>query len=365
MGGAKSQVSAALVFTMMLSSQVQSAEGPSWPEMFWHLLKRARELAGQVLEVKGRGNLLAITNASFARVRGEETISLLDLIQQQTGCSQGAKNLIALRSAPDRPLYLFFFNREREEAAYLELKPEVDWREWMGEDRGEIFSRVTLAELPVEDILADPAKWEKRFQAEKMFGGDEIRLASISLLWREGLPQELIKALEIHDHICPGLLSGYFLVRFLLDQLSPHRDADYFVVSSPVWCKDDLVQSVLNVTVGKENLIVFPLSDSEKEHLADPNAAGIFFQRHRRMGGAKGIVLGFDWRRMAEDARLEGDWYSWGSRLRLALFMARHREEYARYVYTIKRLQLEPGEELKGYFPMGDNPWKRVGLWRD
>jgi formylmethanofuran dehydrogenase subunit E-like metal-binding protein len=295
-------------------------------------------------------------------VGGEETLSILDPIYEQLGCSQGRGNLILLRSEPHHPHYLFFFNREKEKAAYFEINSKLRLENLENKKQEEIFSRIIVTDLSREELFKNPMRWEKRSK-EKIFGGNEVRLISVSFLWMEGLPQEVIKAAEIHDHICPGLLSGYFIVKFVLEELPPREGMDYFIIGSPVWCKDDMIQSMLNMTPGKRNFVVLPLTDKEKEHLKDKNAAGIFLQFDRKMGGGKGLVIGLDWDKFQGDAGVKREGFPWEWRLRLALYMARHLKDYQKYVYVIKKFDMEKGERPETYFSLGINPWKKIGLW--
>lgn len=350
------------IFLVPLKSQAISERGSN--QEILTLIEKIKREASEVLEVRQKENLLTVTNASFVRLGVEETLPLLDLLYEQLGCSFGRKNLILLRSNLLHPFYLFFFNREKEKAGYVELNPKLTLKNLESRRQEEIFSRIMVTDLGREDLLKNPALWDKRFK-EKVFGGNETRLVSVSFLWMEGLPQEILKAMELHDHLCPGLLSGYFIVKFVLEEIPPQEEMDYFVIGSPVWCKEDLIQSYLNATPGKRNMVILALSDKEREHLKDKNAAGIFFQFRRKSGGGKILVPGFDWKRLEEDAGVKREGLPWLWRLKLSLFMARHLGEYKKYVYSIKKGEMEQGETLEDYFSIGLNPWKRIGLWID
>ncbi len=363
MKGCNARISTVFLIILLLLALVsQAASEVSLRGDFVELIESTKRLAGPVLDVKDKAKLLTLTNASFARMSGDETIQILDLIQERIGCSLGSKNLILLRSEPNRPLYFLFFNREKGKVAYIDVNPDLNWRGISKEEVGKIFSKVTLMDITTEDILKSPSEWEKRFK-EKVFGGQEFRLISIFSLWAEGLPQEVIKAAEIHDHICPGLLSGYYIAKFILDEIPPQEEMGYFVIGSPVWCKDDLIQSYLNTTPGKRNMVVLPISDKEREHLKDKNASGIFFQFHRKSGGGKILVPGFDWKRLEAEAQVKREGLPWLWRLRLALFMVRNLNDYRKYVYVIKKMEMEKDEKPENYISFGMNPWKKVGLW--
>ncbi len=351
-----------LFFIFLLFREPRASGIPSFSQNFSLLIEKVKLQAIEVLDVKEKINLLTVTNASFTRVGGEETLSILDPIYEQLGCSQGRRNLILLRSVPQHPLYLFFFNREKEKAAYFEINPKLRLENLETKKQEEIFSRIIVTDLSREELFKNPTRWEKRFK-EKIFGGNEVRLISISFLWMERLPQEILKAIELHDHLCPGLLSGYSITKFVLDEIPPMESMDYFVIGSPVWCKDDIIQSILNTTPGKRNFVVLPITDKEKEHLKDKNVAGIFLQIDRKGGGGKALVVGFDWKNLEEEAGIRREGFPWEWRLRLALYMARHLKDYQKYIYVIKKFDMEKDEKPETYFSIGMNPWKKMGLW--
>ncbi len=351
-----------LFFSFLFPLRSQALTGIGSAQEFHVMIEKVDREAGGVLEVIEKRNLLTVTNASLVRVGGEESLSLLDTINERLGCSIGRRNLILLRSEPHYPLYLFFFNREKEKAAYFEINSKLVLRNLKTKGKEEIFSRMMIMDLVREDLLQNPTHWEKRFK-ENIFGGNETRLISVSFLWMEGLPQEILKAMEIHDHLCPGLLSGYLIIKFILDEIPPQEGMDYFYIGSPVWCKEDMIQSYLNTTPGKRNMVVLPLSDKERERLKDKNAAGIFFQFHKESGGGKILVPGFEWKKLEADARVNREGLPWLWRLRLALFMAKNLNEYKKYLYIIKKLEMEKGERLENYFSLGLNPWRKIGLW--
>ncbi|MGQ9509610.1 MAG: FmdE family protein [Thermodesulfobacteriota bacterium] len=336
----------------------------SLEQEWFKLVERVMILAGEIMEVKDKSSLLTLTNASFVKLGKEETLPLLDVIYEKVGCSLGKKNLILLRSSPNRSLYLFFFNREKGRIAYFEIHPSLSLRNLDGKREEDIFSKMTLLDFQWEEILRKPSEWEKRFK-EKFFGEIESRLISIAILWIEGLPQEVMRAVELHDHLCPGLLSGYYITKFVLDELTPMEGMDYFVIGSPVWCKDDMVQSMLNTTPGKRNFVVLPLTEKEKEHLKDQNVTGIFLQFNKKSGGGKGLVVGFDWKRLEKDAGFDRERFPGTWRLWLALYMTRHLNDYLKYIYVIKKFDIEKGEKPENYFSVKLNPWEKIGLWKD
>ena len=77
-------------------------------------------------------------------------------------------------------------------------------------------------------------------------------LASMANVWAKGGPYDFLKSAELHNHICPGLTSGYLMAHYILDHF-PLKDGErYTVVACPVWCKEDAFQVVMDCTPGKK-----------------------------------------------------------------------------------------------------------------
>lgn len=326
------------------------------------LVDKMKVVAGDNLLVQDKNNLLVITNASFASINGNETVYVLDVISDKLGCGIGRKNLLLLRSSPSQPLYMFFFNKEKKRAGYLELSSKLDLKALMNLKPEEIFLKAKFFDLPWEEIIKAPQGWEKRLK-DNGLGFNEFKFVSVALLWTLGLPQEVIKAIEIHDHLCPGVLSGYFVVKLILSELPPKEDSSYVWVASPAWCKEDLILSMLNTTPGKRNIFLFSIPEENKGKLKDKNAAGIIFQSSRKGDGGKGLVVGFNWEKLRADAGVSAELPRWEGGLITATFMLRNAKDYQKYAYVIKKFELGKGEKPSDYVDMGTNPWKKLGLW--
>lgn len=326
------------------------------------IIASIKAFAGDDLSVRNKSDLLTISNASFVRLNDNETINILDLIYEKFGCSEGRKNLILLRSNPSHPFYLFFFNKERKKAAYFEIPLNLAPKSLPDLKPEEIFSKAKLFDVPWDEILKNASGWEKRLKSMGM-GPNELKLVSVALLWTVGLPQEVVKAIEIHDHLCPGVLSGLFIGNLLLSELPPQQDTSYFWIGSPVWCKEDLILSMLNTTPGKRNIFLFPLSDESKKHLKDKNSAGILIQTSRKTGEGKGIVVGFDWERLRKDTGITGEISKWEERLITSHYMLNNYKHYQKYAYVIKKFEIQKGDKPESYIEQCTNPWKKLTLW--
>jgi len=111
-----------------------------------------------------------------------------------------------------------------------------------------LFTRLALENIAADRLLAEPAAWNKKV-AEKVFGGFEFGIVTIANVAAKGAPYDFIKTALFHDHICPGVTSGYLLASYLKKELPLRSPTEsYYILAVPPWCKDDALAVLLNTT---------------------------------------------------------------------------------------------------------------------
>ncbi|CQR70188.1 FmdE, Molybdenum formylmethanofuran dehydrogenase operon [Sporomusa ovata DSM 2662] len=323
-------------------------------------------------------NLLVVTNAGYAKVDDQSSAPCLDALTAVTGCTVGKGNLLTVHSAAFTPLYFFVYDSLSGRAAYL----EVDKNTKIGGtsftqmlDKKDLFAYQAVETIMASKLIANPEIWDKKLK-NRIFNGREFSLVSIANLWTDKAPADLMQAALFHDHFCPGVTAGYYLAKFLLDKYPLADNQSYHIIASPAWCKDDALQVMLNCTVGKGNMVVYPLADTDKQYLL-PEAkdaaginfvknTGIYFMYNKKAKTGKGVVLGFDWDKLCKESGISfGREYPWRDNLQCDLWMNRHSNDYARYVTVIKEFELEQGSAPGDYIGPSINPWKKLDLWQN
>ena len=229
---------------------------------------------------KGDPQLLVLTNAPFVRPANLDSLGLLDQAQEMTGAMVGRGNLLFFQRPQNHPFCLMLFKKSNDQAVIISQD-------------GSAWAEETLALGPTH--ISDPVFWKSIKETYKA-GGDMFTLAGIATAWAQGAPYDFLKAAELHNHICPGLTSGYLLAHFILDHYPLAPGERYTIVSSPVWCKEDALQVVLDCTPGKKGLVVKPLSDIQKEKISIPDPAGFLLIWNAKAKTGKGVALSFDFK---------------------------------------------------------------------
>ncbi len=103
-----------------------------------------------------------------------------------------------------------------------------------------------------------------------------------------------MQCLEIHNHFCPGVSSGFVLANWMEENYPLEEGVSYTVFSTPHWCKDDVFVKRWDATPGKGGgVFVSELTDEELEAIGS-DLAGVFVVRDKNAGTLKAVVLGYN-----------------------------------------------------------------------
>ena len=240
-------------------------------------------------------------------------------------------NLVPVHSPYYADLWIFAYNNASHRAIYIELNRTVIAKAlsmvMSGAPVTEAVNYVLSRGLVKERVFPfnplklielgekDPKKlWLSLCSNTSSYVAFSV--ATISLAWSLGAPPDLLLAAEFHNHVCPGLLSGYFIYRYLDEHGLIDRSGEVYVVAEPVWCKDDLYAVLFDATPGKRRITVKLMPRSEVEQLmkmlgADPAGAIIVSTHHKEVN--KVIVVAFNFTKVRELAHIPPSLYrGWG-----------------------------------------------------
>ncbi|AAM02390.1 FmdE family protein [Methanopyrus kandleri] len=124
-----------------------------------------------------------------------------------------------------------------------------------------------------------------------------------------GVPKDLLRCAAWHNHFCPGVTSGWMIAKYIQEEIlakEPLKDNERLVwIGVPVWCKEDAVQTLLDLTPGKRGEFVMQLPREVQEELKREygiDVAGILIRyqytgkgKDEQILGGKAYVIGFDW----------------------------------------------------------------------
>ncbi len=205
---------------------------------------------------RGDPGILALTDAGYiANIGGYSSAGALDGVMQTAGVSTGKRNLVNVHRGYSQPLWFAFFDKASGNCVYIEVnrsyllpwlaeeaKGTVNLSEFMETDASALFSRISEENIDPDRLITEEGAkaWHHNF-VDKTFGGNEFSIVTISAIWSKGISNELLRCAELHNHICPGLVSGYYIAQYLKEKYPTERGNKWVVWAVPPWCKDDAI----------------------------------------------------------------------------------------------------------------------------
>ena len=281
---------------------------------------------------KGDAQLCVMTDATYVRVDGKTSEHYVDLIQEETGCSIGKGNLLFFHRHMHYPLKIAIFRSDTKECVVIIYD---------GEQTKTKKYNISL------EACSGPDFWKK---VGPPLAPDAFTIATFAHAWALDVPQDFLKCAEFHNHLCAGVASGYMIARFIMSKYPLQRGESYTWVASPVFCKEDAMQVLLDVTPGKKSLYVEKLTESQKEELKFENAAGILVVWNKKENKGNGVALKFNW----DKARRK-------DKLQMILGMLPYLDRPDEFVSVIKEFNVTP-QMLERLTTAETNPYKWLDL---
>jgi|GEM_PF-1222023 len=336
---------------------------------------RASEIAKEELcFVKDSPYILAMTDAGYAIVGGEAggktTESCIDGVSESSGCTIGKGNLLLIHRSKEKPLWFAFFNSETKECIYLEANESVfdeSVSGFIGLSDEEVFTTIAKENISTDLLLNETYAQTLGADFGKVFGGNEFSIITIASVWDKGAPYEFMQAAQLHNHICPGLASGYLIIRYLDKNLPLQAGQKYTVIACPPWCKDDAFQAILDATVGKRQMCVKQVCSEQREVLPK-DIAGIYIRHKGKYGAGDGLALSFNWTKACEISEFPRSYFKdfasykwWYARLKMDLDMMDYISKPETLVTEVHSFSITASEH-KQLHEKGVDPYEVLGI---
>ena len=231
-------------------------------------------------------NLCVLTNATYVKLNGETTEKYVDIISEKTGCSIGQGNLLLFHRQENYPLKIALFMKDTKDAVVLT---------YAGSETTTVFVNID------GDEATNPEKWK---ELEEALGRkDAFSIVTITNLWAKNPPYDLLKICEFHNHLCPGVMTGYHLAHYIMENYPAKKGEVYIWIASPAWCKDDSIQILFDLTSGKRS--VFTKEQPGELFVKEVPYAGILIIWDNKEKSGRGVVFQYDWGKVAEISGVE------------------------------------------------------------
>ncbi len=331
--------------------------------------KAAKEAMTELQFKKGDTNILALTNAGHAIVDGKTTQAALKGLTEESGCSVGDSNLFQVLRPYWKPLWFYFFNKETGEAVFMQASSQAlnkSSEEFAALPDDQVFSKVSKANVDMDYLLNHTDEGNATFKGA--FNGNEFSLVGMSNVWARTDAFDFLQATAFHDHLCPGVTSGYMLAKFVESEMPINNITaeSYKVIACPNWCKDDLLQMRWDATPGKSGMFVMALTDTEKSALNakynKSDIAGIYIRWNDTSKDGDAMVLAFNWTRARElDGTANYKGPSWAPKLIEDIRLMKYWNQPELVVSVIKEFKVD-ASKLAMLENAGMHPLKVAGV---
>jgi formylmethanofuran dehydrogenase subunit E-like metal-binding protein len=306
---------------------------------------------------KGSPELLALTNATYVKVNGKTTEGYVDIIQETTGCSIGKGNLLFFHRPVTYPLKVVLFNKETKDAVIITHN---------GQKTGTITLKMD------GDEATKPDGWKR---VQEKIGPDTFSLVTITNAWAKGAPYDFLRCCEFHNHLCPGVSTGYQIVQFILGNYPLKKGESYAWIACPPWCKDDAIQIFLDLTPGKRSLFVKQLTADQKKTISGEkptdSIAGILVIWNNTANKGKAVALRYNWGKAWQVSGVESKDFKpkggksnpvfWTTRVKCNWGLMPYLTKPADFVRVVKEVEVSPQMYTKMTIA-GVNPYEVIGL---
>ncbi len=294
----------------------------------------------QVHVEKSTPDLLVVTNAPYLRKGNTFGIEKVLLLEQMTGCTTGGQNMLFFQRPQTNPLSITLFNKSTGDAAI------ITWS-----DEKKIKETINLS-LPK---ISEKSFWKNkdRFTC----GPDLFTIATIAGSWAIGAPYDYFKCAELHNHICPGVTSGYLMARMIQRDYPLKKGEKYTIISCPVWCKEDAFMAMLDTTPGKGGMIVKKLTKAQKEKISIDNPAAIVLITDKKTSTGTGIAFSFNFDKVRALVPKES------AKPAMAFALLKYLDQPEKFV-TVANTFTVNKDLYEKIVTAGSNPYELVGLTR-
>ncbi|HIE31043.1 MAG TPA: hypothetical protein EYP67_01500, partial [Methanosarcinales archaeon] len=235
-------------------------------------LQDAMSTLGVTRETPG---LCVLTDAGYAIVDGNTTECCIRTIERITGCSISDGSLLPVHRSVDKPLWFVIFDNETKDCVYA------------------VYENGAFTATKV-NIDGENATTSDGWNAMKTaLGSDAFSIITIANAWSYGAPDNFLKCSEFHNHICPGLSSGYLIAEYIGENYPLGAGESYTWIGCPNWCKEDAIQVLLDLTPGKKSLVV--KQRPGELFVKEKPFAGILIIWNDTTKLGRGVAFQYDW----------------------------------------------------------------------
>jgi formylmethanofuran dehydrogenase subunit E-like metal-binding protein len=239
-------------------------------------------------------DLAVLTSAGYVYLNGQTTEATWDGISDVLGSRLTRSTLLPIHMGVWKPLWFNFVLRGADgttmSSVYIRYNPL----------NNTFFVGTNADGKQVNDIgpaALNNATKVSNLGAYVIPDGNFFNIQSIANAWRNDPTFDQLMTFLFHDHACPGVQPGFFISDYIFKNYPLTGDQSYFWMASSIYCKDDSLVYLLNVSPGMGTYMNQRLTNEEtmSEYLPTGTEEGIIVVWDPKTKTGKAAVISFKW----------------------------------------------------------------------
>lgn len=254
--------------------------------------KKAKSIFENELGVKiykDMPNLMVLTSAGYVMLNEQSTEACWDGLFEVLGSRLSRLTLLPDHKAIWTPLWFNFALKQDDGSLmsiYIRYNPNGTF--FVGEFNGSHTYNINISTLnnsALSNGISSSAYPDKNY----------FSIQSISNAWYGEPAFDQIMSFLYHNHACPGVQPGFFITEYIQSNFPLNENQSYVYIANEVYCKDDSLEYILDISPGLGNYLVQKLTSDEykgKEGL-DEEGILIIWDSSKKIGQA--VTINFKW----------------------------------------------------------------------
>lgn len=254
--------------------------------------KTAKEIYEKELGIKihkDMPNLMVMTSAGYVMINEQSTEACWDGLFEELGSRLSRKTLLPDHKAIWTPLWFnFVLNQDDGSLMGIYMRYNEDGTFYIGEYNGTNLYNINMTTLNNSAVSGG-------ISSEAYIDGNYFSIQSISNAWSAGPAFDQIMSFLFHNHACPGVQPGFFMVDYIHENFPLNENQSYIYIANEQYCKDDSLEYILDVSPGLGNYFVQKLTSDEYKGADDFDEEGILIIWDSANNIGQAVSLSYKW----------------------------------------------------------------------
>ena len=238
---------------------------------------------------KDMPNLMVMTSAGYVMINEQSTEACWDGLFEELGSRLSRKTLLPDHKAIWTPLWFnFVLNQDDGSLMSIYIRYNEDGTFYVGQYNGSNVYNINMTTLNNSAVSGG-------ISSEAYIDGNYFSIQSISNAWSAGPAFDQIMSFLFHNHACPGVQPGFFMVDYIHENFPLNENQSYIYIANEQYCKDDSLEYILDVSPGLGNYLVQKLTSDEYKGVDGLDEEGILIIWDSANNIGQAVSLSYQW----------------------------------------------------------------------